>query len=375
MTPQEYYERIGMVNNVVFPSGALVQKDEAWLYYGAADMTCCLGFVKLGPLIKRMMGKIKSIKVRRYVQNPIITPIQEHPWESKATFNPGAIYLNGKIHLIYRAMSDDNTSVFGYAVLSPDGHTVEYRSPEPIYVPRKYFEQKLVPGGNSGCEDPRLTVIGDKIYMLYTAFNGRDPPRVAITSIKIKDFLNKNWSAWAEPRLISPPGVDDKDACVFPQKFKEGYLVVHRIGTDIDYAFIDTLEKQKGVWLDENRWILPRKGMWDSKKVGVAAPPIKTKKGWIMFYHGVSDDNIYRVGAVLLDLKDPTEILARTDSPILEPEKPFEIRGQVQNVVFPCGAVLVRDTVYLYYGGADTVVCMAKITLQKLLDYLMECKL
>jgi predicted GH43/DUF377 family glycosyl hydrolase len=374
LTPVEYYERIGVVPDVVFPSGALIKDDTIYLYYGGADTVCCLGFIKLSALVKRMVGRISSVKVRRFPRNPILEPIREHPWEEKAVFNPGAVYLDGKVHLVYRAMSMDNTSVFGYAV-SKNGCTIDYRSPEPIYIPRKHFEQKQVPGGNSGCEDPRLTLIGNRIYMLYTAYNGRDPPRVAITHISVKDFLNHNWNAWAEPRLISPPGVDDKDACLFPEKFKEGYLIVHRIGRDIDYAYVSTLRKESGVWLDENRFITPRKGMWDSEKVGAAGPPIKTKEGWILFYHGVSEDKVYRVGAVLLDLKQPTEVIARTEDPILEPEKSFEIQGQVPNVVFPCGNVLINDTIYLYYGGADTVCCVATIKLKKLLQYLKECKL
>lgn len=373
LVPQEYYETVGMVPNVVFPSGALLRGDTIYLYYGSADTTCSLAFIKLESLINRMLNKSNPIKVNRYEKNPIIVPIKEHPWEAKATFNPGAIYLNGKVHILYRAMSMDNTSVLGYAV-SSNGLDIEYRHPEPVYVPRKYFEQKLVPNGNSGCEDPRLTRIGDRIYMLYTAFNGKDPPRVAMTNISVKDFLRGNWRAWSEPRLISPPGIDDKDACLFPEKFKDGYMIIHRIGDDIDYSFVSSLEKESGVWLDENRWIKPRKGMWDSWKVGVASPPIKTKEGWILFYHGVSDDHVYRVGALLLDLQNPTEVIARSDEPILEPKIPYEIEGQVPNVTFPCGSVLIGNKIYLYYGCADTVTCVATIEVEKILKYLKESR-
>lgn len=373
LTPEEYYERIGLVPDVIFPSGAIAEENFIHLYYGAADTTCCLAFIDLPILIEKLLGSRNSIKLIRAKENPIIAAKKEHPWEAKATFNPAAIYLDDKVHIIYRAMSEDNTSVFGYA-MSKDGVHIDERLPKPIYVPRESFEQKLQPAGNSGCEDPRLTKIGNKIYMLYTAFDGRNPPRVALTWITEKDFLRQKWN-WAKPVLISPPDLDDKDACVFPEKFKGKYFVVHRVGEDIDFAFRSTLDFTDNVWLEERRWITQRKGMWDGKKVGLAAPPIKTKDGWILFYHGVSEeDAFYRVGALLLDLKDPTKIIARSDEPLLEPEMPYEKEGQIPNVVFPCGAVLIGDKIFVYYGGGDKVVGVATVNVNQLLKILKLCK-
>ncbi len=373
LTPEEYYERTGAVPNVVFPSGVLAEKDLTYLYYGAADTTCCLAFIHIPSLLEKLLKSGKPLKFSRAKNNPIIVPIAEHPWESKATFNPGAVYLKGKSHLVYRAMSEDNTSVFGYAT-TKDGIHIDYRSLKPIYIPREPFEEKLTPGGNSGCEDPRLTKIGQKIYMLYTAFDGKNPPRVAITYILIKDFLAQKWN-WTKPVLISPPGVDDKDACVFPEKFKGNYIIAHRSGDDIDFGFSPDLNFDGKTWLEESRWIAPRKGMWDSKKIGIAAPPIKTKGGWILFYHGVSeDDGVYRVGTVLLDLKNPLKIIARSDEPLFEPEISYEKEGQISNVVFPCGSVMIKKTIFIYYGGGDTIVGAATISLEKLLSNLKLCK-
>lgn len=370
LTPEEYYERIGLVPNVIFPSGAILEKNLIRLYYGATDTTCCLAFINFPILIERLLLKSgKSIKFIRAKENPIIAPKKEHPWEVKATFNPGALYLGGKVHIIYRAMSEDNTSVLGYAT-SKDGIHIDYRSPEPIYIPRELFEQKLQAGENSGCEDPRLTKIGNKIYMLYTAFDSRNPPRVAMTWIKEKDFLSQKWN-WAKPVLISPPDLDDKNACLFPEKIRGKYFIIHRSGNNIDSAFSSTLNFDGKTWLEEYNWIFPRAGTWDSKKIGIAAPPIKTQKGWILFYHGVSEeDNFYRVGALLLDLKNPTKVIARSDEPLLEPEMPYEKEGQVPNVVFPCGAVLLKDTIFVYYGGADQVVAVAMIKLMDLFNHL-----
>lgn len=373
LTPDEYYEQIGLVPNVVFPSGALVKNDWVHLYYGAADTTCCLAFIELPSLLEQMLEKEKrTVKLNRAKENPIIIPNEKHSWESKATFNPAAIYLDGKVHLVYRAMSEDNTSVFGYAA-SRDGIHIDERLSEPIYIPLEPFEQKLQPGGNSGCEDPHLTKIGSKIYMLYTAFDGKNPPRVALTSISVKDFLARKWN-WTKPVIISPPDFDDKDALIFPEKLNGKYIIVHRVSGDIDFATRSNLDFKDGEWLEEYRWLFPRKGWWDSKNVGAAAPPIKTKEGWVMLYHGVSEDGVYRVGAVLLDAKNPLKIIGRTDNPIFEPEMPYEKEGQIPNVVFPCGAVLIRDTIFVYYGGGDKVVGAATVNIERLLKVLKLCR-
>jgi predicted GH43/DUF377 family glycosyl hydrolase len=372
LTPEEYYERIGLVPNVVFPSGALVRRNRLYIYYGASDTTCCAASARLPLILGLLLKKPKMLKLQRAQENPIIQPVKEHTWESKATFNPAAIYLGGKVHIIYRAMSEDNTSVFGYAT-SQDGIHIDYRSPEPIYVPREAFEQKLVPGGNSGCEDPRLTQIGTKLYMFYTAYNSREHPRVAVTSISVTNFLGQRWN-WSKPVVITPPEIDNKDAFLFPQELGGKYVCVHRFGNGIDYDFSPSLNFKGNVWLDEHRWIERRRGWWDSEKVGAAGPPVKTREGWVMLYHGVSEDKVYRVGAVLLDLKNPAKVLARLVYPILEPEAPYEMEGQVPKVVFPCGNVIMKDTLYVYYGGGDSVVGVATVNLKELLSILKLCR-
>jgi predicted GH43/DUF377 family glycosyl hydrolase len=372
LTPEEYYERIGLVPNVVFPSGALIRRNHVYIYYGASDTTCCVASVRLPLILGLLLKKPKMLKLQRAQENPIIQPLKEHTWESKATFNPAAIYLGGKVHIIYRAMSEDNTSVFGYAT-SEDGIHIDYRSSEPVYVPREAFEQKLVPGGNSGCEDPRLTRIGTKVYMFYTAYNGREHPRVAVTSISVINFLDKKWN-WSKPVVITPPEIDNKDAFLFPRELDGKYICVHRFGSGIDYDFTSSLNFKGNVWLEEHRWIERRRGWWDSEKVGAAGPPVKTREGWIMLYHGVSGDRVYHVGAVLLDLKNPLKILARLVYPVFEPEAPYEKEGQVPNVVFPCGNVILRDTLYVYYGGGDSVVGVATVNLGELLTILKLCR-
>ena len=373
LTPEEYYERIGFAPNVIFPSGAILEDETIHLYYGATDTTCCMASINLPVLINKLLKKEEPVKAVRAKENPIIIPNPKHSWEEKAVFNPAAIYLDGKVHIIYRAMSNDNTSSFGYAT-SKDGIHIDYRSSVPIYIPREYFEQKRIPGGNSGCEDPRLTKIGGKIYMLYAAFDGENPPRVALTYITEQNFLEQKW-IWAKPVLISPPNIDDKDGCIFPELINGQYFIIHRSGDDIDSAFSPTLDFDGKTWIEEYRWIASRSGMWDSRKVGTATPPIKTRIGWVLLYHGVSEeDGCYRIGAVLLDLKDPTKIIARTDEPIFEPETAYEKVGQVSNVVFPCGAVVLGKKIFIYYGAADQVIGVATIEIERLLKNLETCR-
>ena len=316
-------------------------------------------------------SKKSRVYFLRNANNPVLSALQDHPWEAKAVFNPAAWYDGKKVHVLYRAMSEDNTSVFGYAVFDKKLKLVS-RNSEPVYVPRESFEEKKNPGGNSGCEDPRITKIGSRLYMLYTAYDGVNVPRVAISSIAVKDFAQGGWH-WEKPVLISPPGFDDKDACLLPEKIGGRYVIFHRIGDSIDLAFLKELKFTDSNWLEEHKWLRPRPGSWDSLKVGIATPPVKTSAGWILFYHGVSvTRHTYRVGAVLLSLKDPEHIIARTEHHLFEPEVSYEREGQINNVVFPCGAVIIGDEVHLFYGGADSVVGIASMKVKALIALLRQ---
>jgi predicted GH43/DUF377 family glycosyl hydrolase len=308
------------------------------------------------------------IKLRKFGENPIIQPIPQHPWESQATFNPAAVYEGGKVHIIYRAMSEDNTSVLGYAS-SKDGVHIDERLPEPIYVPREDFEKKAAPG-NSGCEDPRITKIGDRFYMCYTAFDAKNPTRVALTSIKVEDFLRKQWN-WKKPILISPPGIDDKNACILPEKVDGKYVIFHRIHPCIWIDLVDSLEFIGDSWIKGSTWFKIRTDKWDNRKIGIAAPPIKTEDGWLLIYHGLSEqDQKYRLGAMLLELKNPTQAIFRSDYPILEPEERYENEGLRPKTVFACGAVVIKDELFVYYGAADKYVCVATANLNEFLGEL-----
>jgi len=313
------------------------------------------------------------IQLKRYKENPILKPDPNHPWESKAVFNPAAVVLNGKVFLLYRALSHNNVSTIGLAV-SEDGFNITERLEEPIYIPRAPFEKKLENSSlNSGCEDPRVTVIGNDLYMLYTAVcvaTRNLTVRVALSKIDVGDFLNRDFDKWSYPELISPPGVWDKDAVLFPEKVKNKYVFAHRFFPNIWIDFQESVVPD--TWIKGWDYIQIRKESWDSVRIGAGAPPIKTTEGWVMIYHGVGPDNAYKLGAMLLDKHNPTSVLSRLSYPILEPKEQYEKEGEVNNVVFTDGCVLIDDTLFVYYGAADKYIGVATIEFTELVGELLK---
>lgn len=369
LVPEEIYERYGMVPDIVFPSGAVLRKNNRVdVYYGAADTVCARASFNLPDLLSAMIPERRVELAVRVKQNPIFEPIADHKWENKAVFNAAAIDIKDEVHLMYRAMGDENISVIGHAA-SKDGIKFA-RDPEPAYVPREDFEKKKT-GGNSGCEDPRITKIGDTVYMIYTAYDGQNATRAALTSISTKDFLARRWDKWATPQLTTPENINDKDTCLLPEKIKGQYMILHRIDPMLCADFLDTLDFKKNKITRCIEIMGPRRGMWDSVKIGIAGPPVKTKDGWLLIYHGVSKSSTYRLGAVLLDLKNPGVVLSRSVDTILEPIEKYEREGVVNNAVFSCGQVARGDVLYIYYGAADTRMAVAKVSIKKLLKILL----
>ncbi|MDP2585359.1 MAG: hypothetical protein Q8P29_00600 [Candidatus Levybacteria bacterium] len=369
LTPKADYEIKGQTADIVFPEGAIIDGNNLKVYYGAADSCCALAGVDMHLFITQFeINSPTTLECEKFIHNPLLEPIAKHEWENKAVFNPGAIEIEGKVYLIYRAVSEKNISCLGLAV-SDDGIYIDERLPEPIYPSKDVFEQ---PDYRGSVEDPRLTLIGKILYMCYTAYDGK-LPRLAMSSIAVEDFLKRNWSSWSLPKIISPPGVADKDGVLFPEKINGKYVFFHRIEPNITIDMVDDLEFSNNKHLTSKGFVLPRTGFWDAVKIGVNNPPIKTDCGWLVFYHGISRiDRHYRIGALLLDINDPTKVISRTPYPILEPEAYFEKEGIVSNVVFPCGHIIKGDEIYIYYGGADKVVCGAKINIKELLDYLKK---
>jgi predicted GH43/DUF377 family glycosyl hydrolase len=294
--------------------------------------------------------------LKRFEGNPILEPIGTHNWESRLVFNAAAISVNKQVHLIYRAMGNDHISRLGYAV-SSDGYHIDERLPYPIFEPSSDEESE-------GCEDPRLTLIDDRLHMAYTAFGNYACQKVfqiAQTSISIEDFLDKKWS-W-EKRSLVFPGIRNKNGLIFPRKINGEYVLFHRLDPDVCIARSGNLKN----WHSLKFVMGPRQKSWDSWKIGTTGPPIELNEGWLFIYHGVDYEKTYRLGVALLDKKNPEEIIYRRDDPILNPEKDHERFGDVPNVVYSCGHVTIDNQVLVYYGGADSVLCVATYDLAELL--------
>ena len=332
----------------------------------------------------------KTSKLLRFHSNPIIEP-RPYSWESKATLNPAAFLADGKIHLIYRAIGDDDVSVLGYAS-SLNGYNLDERPIHSIYHKYGKFIKSeelinYVSGGgwNGGCEDPRVTLIDDVVYMLYTAFDGWGSVRIALTSITLNDFKKKRWN-WESPVLISPPSEIHKNWVLFPERINGKFAILHSISPEIMIDYFDSLDELDGekfiysIHQNDPRWQLRERGIR-----GVGPTPIKTRLGWLILYHVIEDHdpNRYKLFAMILDFKDPTKILYRLPGPILEPDKHYENEGFKSGVIYSCGAVVKPASpsqggdgeLFVYYGGADSVVCVATIKLSDLVNDLQKNKM
>ena len=307
-------------------------------------------------------------ELTRFSGNPVLEPVREHAWESKYVLNGGVIRLKEKVYMIYRALGKDNISRLGLAV-SEDGFNFNERLDEPIFEPTGKNEAK-------GCEDPRLTLIGNRIYMAYTAYDGRIA-QIALASIGIREFTNQHWNAWRRHGLVFP-GFNDKDAALFPEQFKGKFAMLHRVDPHI---WITLSSHLRCPWPRREHKILAGTTtgmMWDARKIGAGAQPLKTRYGWLLITHGVDFDHIYRLGVMLLDLDDPSKLTYRSPNFILEPVEKQEIGNDmswVPNVVFTCGALPkedhrktldIDDEIVVYYGAADTVVNVASAKLGEL---------
>jgi predicted GH43/DUF377 family glycosyl hydrolase len=299
--------------------------------------------------------------MERFSGNPILRPIEEHAWESRMVFNAGAIYLEGKVHLLYRAIGNDNVSRLGYAS-SVDGFSIDERLPNPVFEPTSDTEK-------DGCEDPRLSEVDGQLIMTYTAFREESHLQVyqiSLTTIAMNDFIQKKWN-WGIRRLPFP-GIRDKNAVVFPQRVNGRFVMLHRIDPDLCIAYSDDLER----WCDFMSVMKPRADGWDNSKIGVAGSPIKLKEGWLIVYHGVNVERMYSLGVALLDLDHPERVLYRSKEFILAPREDYERFGKVPNVIFSCGNVVLDNRLFVYYGGADSVLCVATKSLDELLSFIRK---
>ncbi len=289
------------------------------------------------------------IQLNRHSKEPLLSPKKQNQWEAAAVFNPGVIYENDLFYMIYRAtdispggQEGSYISCLGFAV-SKDGIHFN-RLEQPIL-------RNDTPQEARGPEDPRIVKISDTFYMMYTGFGDRFNGDYRICLATSKNLID--WQR--QGVMLDEP---NKDGALFPEKINGQYVMFHRRPPNIWLATSADLQN----WSNHRPIISTRMdSKWENNKIGIAGPPIKTPIGWFLIYHAVDLEMVYRLGAILLDLEDPSIILARQNEPILEPELDWEINGHVENVVFSCGQVVFGEEIYVYYGGADHVIGMAKM--------------
>ena len=299
--------------------------------------------------------------LHRWEGNPIIT-LEDIPYRCNTVFNGTLVKAGDEYLLLLRVEGQQGYSFFSLA-RSQDGFhfTVD---PEPVMLPAK--EGPFARYETRGIEDPRLTEIDGRYYILFTAVSNWG---TRIELAETTDFVHYERIA-----LISEPG--NKDGVLFPEKINGRYARLDRpIGNNIGSIWLSFSEDIIH-WGDHQVVMIPRPGYWDSYRIGASAPPIKTEAGWLEIYHGMKmtrSGPIYKIGSVLFDLENPSRVIARCDEPILSPRETYERIGDVNNVVFACGAIVeANDDIKIYYGAADTCICVATGKLSHLIERTLE---
>lgn len=304
---------------------------------------------------------------KRNPNNPLITA-KDLPYPAHTIFNPAATIFNGSTLLLSRVEDRKGFSHLAKAI-SKDGVSKWVFDKGPTIQ----AEPSVHPEERWGIEDPRITWMSnlEKWAVTYTSFSRAGPlVSLALTS----DFVN-----FDKHGSIMPP--DDKDAALFPRKFNGKYILIHRPTSAGNKAHIwVSSSPDLKSWGDHHILLNAREGgCWDANKIGLSAQPLETDAGWLILYHGVkttAGGSIYRLGLALLDLEDPSKVLKRSNEWIFGPEEDYEKFGDVADVVFPCGWILDKDTgiVSMYYGGADSCICLATANLSDLLQYIDHCQ-
>ena len=284
----------------------------------------------------------------RHPRSPLLYPKPQNPWEAVNVFNCAVTHHNGLLHMHYRAQGVDFISRIGYAV-SEDGFAWN-RLDKPVLSPHNGREDYR------GVEDPRVTPLDGVFYMTYTAYGiNRYFPMIA---------RSQNLITWEDVGPLEK--AENKDHVLFPEKINGRYAILHRRSPNIWIGYSNDLR----VWTDHKIVMTPREdNEWDTASIGSNGVPIRTEHGWLLFYHGYGDEHIYRQSVALLDLDDPTQVINRPESIIMEPTETWEIRGDVPNVIFSCSNNVVGDELYFYYAGADRLVGLATAPFAEVIDF------
>jgi predicted GH43/DUF377 family glycosyl hydrolase len=342
---------------------------------------------------------------KRFEQNPLLRPAEIRPSSTgmavECLLNPGVFQFENKTWLLLRVaerpkQTDGQISVAFYnqqgkiEIISFDKNdpNLDFTDPRVInYKGRDYLTTlshlRLVcsedgksfyePDGydpifgkdeleSYGIEDCRVTSINGTFNLTYTM--------VSHHGVGVGLIQTKNWKDFNRRGMILPP--HNKDCALFNEKINGKYYALHRPSSpQLGGNYIWFAESTDLLHWGNHKCIASTRNMkWDSARVGAGAAPIKTDKGWLEIYHGADSDNRYCLGLLLLDLNDPFKVLARSDQPIMEPTADYERTGFFGNVVFTNGHIVSGDTITIYYGASDEVICAAKFSISELLTSL-----
>lgn len=314
-------------------------------------------------------------------------------FESRGVLNPACIKVGDIIHMFYRAISNSFISSIGYCQLR--NNKVIKRLDKPVLFPEYDYEKK-------GIEDPRIIFMENLYYLTYTAYDGKNAMIAYATS---QDLINFKKGGLISPKITYEEAdkifkkanigekydyfekiyeknfgeevmLWDKDACLFPKKINNKYALLHRILPSIQVSFFSNFLE-----LDKNYWekylekindyvVIDPELSFENEYVGTGCPPIETSDGWLLIYHSVERVNnnlYYHSNAALLDINNPLRVLNRLKRPLFSPSEDWEKIGNINNVVFPTGAIIDRGRLYIYYGAADKLIACKSIELKELL--------
>lgn len=337
----------------------------------------------------------QGFTLSRYQGNPLLAPLPDSPWQALVTTNPGAWHdtATGEVLLLYRAAGNDEDHVVHLGLArSRDGLHFTRSSATPAVSP--------IPGTpDGGClEDPRIIKMGDWYYV--TVASRPFPPgryweaataaarphralpahfpaalRQNLTSTHL--FLTRDFRSWIRAGRLTDPSLDDRDVLIFPELVGGKWITLHR---PMQWHGPGFPNAHPAIWIAASNDVLAWKSLrllakgeqpWE-EKIGANNPPLKTPAGWLQVYHGVGADKQYRLGAMLLDLADPSRVTHRTRAPIYEPQAPYETRGIYDGVCFPCGHAVISGIYFLYYGAGDVACAVATAPLDDLLRCLLD---
>ncbi|MFW5851039.1 MAG: glycoside hydrolase family 130 protein [Bacteroidota bacterium] len=297
--------------------------------------------------------------ITRYSNNPILTK-KDIPYTVATVHNAGVIKHKGTYIMIFRSHLHNGRSILGKAE-SKDGFNFEANK-KPFMIPAtegvfKEYEEY-------GIEDPRITFLNGEYLITYSAYS-RNGVRIGLA--KTTDFKSIQ-------RISLITEADYRNVVIFPEMFNGLYARLDRPHSEISPWSVWISYSPDLIHWGESKLIMkPCQYHWDEMKIGPGAPPIKTPRGWLNIYHGVFPTmagSVYRLGVALHDIHDPSKIIAVGDNWILQPEEAYEVTGYVHNVVFCCGAVPEDDgSIKIYWGGADSVMCVGTANIEKLVDY------